>query len=121
LWHADGIEIDLLALGRLSVVGIFVVEEVWIRSLGFGRIEEGIVPYAVAGPRVVDDVVGSALEKVADRQIEGEVVCLRRKSATVNTQSVDSSVPLSLSWSIRIPNRRRHQGAYLSAGARMAP
>jgi hypothetical protein len=119
LRHANGIEVNLLALGRLSVVGIFVVEQVWIGCLGLGRVEEGIVPYTVAGPRVVDDVVGAALEEVADREIEREVICLRwsEKLASADAEPVNSAVPLSRSWSIRIPNRRRRRRAACSAAA----
>jgi hypothetical protein len=62
---ADCIEVYLFTLGRLSVVGIFVVEEVGIGCAGFGRVEERVVPDAVSGPGAMHNVVGSALEEVA--------------------------------------------------------
>jgi hypothetical protein len=79
LRDANRVEIYFFALGGLFIVGIFIVEEVWVRSLGLRRIKKRIVPHPVAGSRSVDYVVGSALEKVADRQIEGKVVSLLRQ------------------------------------------
>jgi hypothetical protein len=63
--HADGVEVYVFTLGRFPIVGIFVVEKVWIGRAGFGRIEKRVVPHAVSGPGAMHNVVGSALEEVA--------------------------------------------------------
>jgi hypothetical protein len=95
LWYADRVEVDFFAFGGLAVVGIFVVKKVRIGGLGFGRIEQRVVPDSVPGSRVVRNVVGSALEEVADGQIEGEVISLEIRQRQRGRLATRSAAHLS--------------------------
>ena len=94
MWQADLVELSRFAFG--CAVGVLTIAgRREGRCAVLGGVEEGVVPDSIAASRVVDDlIVRASLEKVADGEVEGEVVCLG-VSATlepVNQSSESTSV-----------------------------
>ena len=93
LRQANLVEVSGFAIGHLAVVAVLTSGREGGRA-SFGGVEEGIVPNSISSSGVVNDlVVGTSFEEVADREIEGKIVCL--KPSVTNGLSRRCSLPRS--------------------------
>ena len=103
LRQANLIEVSGFAIGYLAIVAVLTGGREGGRT-SFGGVEEGIVPNSISPSSVVDDlVVGTSFEEVADREIEGEIVCL--KPLATNGLSCWCSLPRFPWLNIHTPTR----------------